>query len=325
MKLFQRMTSILTVAVIFLLALSQSASAQVPARFYWKSLVGGSAVPVIYMDASGNSNPMDPANFIIPDSSFEASVALGGYAQTFSLFDRSALVAALLPVGRISANASLFGQDFTESTNGYGDPTLEFVINLVGPPPIKNIPDQIRYEPGFSLDLLFDLIVPIGEYDDKQLLNMGQNRWYGRVATPIVWQIGSWVPGRRTTLEFLPSAWVFADNDDFMGHELSTDPKFQVEAHLTRDFHKDLWGSVDLNWMYGGQSSLDGNDGEDLDMLGMGFTLGYHVNENIQLTAGYMASVNDNDPGDLQMDVFKISLVFGWHPLIEGMKRLGAE
>ena len=325
MKLFRRMTSTLTVAVIFLLALSQSVSAQVPARFYWKSLVGGSAVPVIYMDASGNSNPMDPANFIIPDSSFEASVALGGYAQTFSLFDRSALVAALLPVGRISANASLFGLDFTESTNGYGDPTLEFVINLVGPPPIKNIPDQIRYEPGFSLDLLVDLIVPIGEYDDKQLLNMGQNRWYGRVATPIVWQIGSWVPGRRTTLEFLPSAWVFADNDDFMGHELSTDPKFQVEAHLTRDFHKDLWGSVDLNWMYGGQSSLDGNDGEDLDMLGMGFTLGYHVNENIQLTAGYMASVNDNDPGDLQMDVFKISLVFGWHPLIEGMKRLGAE
>ena len=325
MKLSWNLQTTLAAAMLLLLVLPHTVSAQVPARFYWKSLVGGGAVPVIYMDMSGNANPLDPAQFVVPESSFEASVALGGYARTFTLFDRSALVAALLPMGRISGGASLFGRDFTESTNGFGDPTLEFVINVLGPPPIKNIPQAMRYEPGFSLDLLVDLIVPVGEYDHDELLNMGQNRWYGRVAAPIVWQIGSWVPGRRTTLEFLPSVWVFDDNDDFVGHNLSTDPKFQVEAHLTRDFHKDLWGSLDVNWMGGGKSSLDGVDGEDLDMVGVGFTLGYQVSENIQLTAGYLASVSDNDPTDLQMDVFKVSLVFGWHPLVEGMKRLGGE
>jgi hypothetical protein len=154
---------------------------------------------------------------------------------------------------------------------------------------------------------------------------MGQNRWYGRVAAPIVWQIGSWVPGRRTTLELLPSVWAFDDNDDFVGETLSTDLKFQLEAHLTRDFHKDLWGSVDVNWVSGGKSSLNNLDGEDLDMVGVGFTLGYHVNENIQVTAGYLSSITDSDPGDLQMDIFKFTLVFGWHPLVEGMKRLGSE
>ena len=183
----------------------------------------------------------------------------------------------------------------------------------------------MRYEPGFSLDLLVDLIVPIGEYDDDVPLNMGQNRWYGRVAAPIVWQLGDWVPGRRTTLEFLPSIWLYGDNDDFVGQRLSTDPKFQLEAHLTRDFHKHLWGSVDMNYLAGGQSSINGNSGEDLDMLGMGFTLGYQLNENIQFTAGYMATINDSAPTDLRMDSFKLSLVFGWHPLIEGMKRLGGE
>ena len=69
----------------------------------------------------------------------------------------------------------------------------------------------------------------------------------------------------------------------------------------------------------------DGVNGEDLDMIGLGFTLGYHINENIQLTAGYLASVNDSAPTDLRMDSFKLSLVFGWHPLVEGMKRLGSE
>ena len=316
---------LLALAVFITITFPAPSDAQVPPRFYWKNLIGGSAVPVIYMDMSGNANPLDPAQFVIPESSVSASVALGGYARTFTLFNRSALVAALLPVGRISGEGSLFGRTFSQSTSGYGDPTLEFVVSLIGPPSIKNIPDAMRYEPGFSLDLLVDLIVPIGEYDADKALNIGQNRWYGRVGAPIVWQLGSWVPGRRTTLEFLPSVWLFGDNDDFVGHQLSTDPKFQLESHLTRDFHKHLWGSFDVNWMTGGKSSIDGVSGEDLDMLGLGFTLGYQINENIQLTAGYIASVNDSGPNDLRMDVFKLSLTFGWHPLVEGMKRLGNE
>ena len=309
-------------AMLITLALSTHASAQAPPRFYWKNLSGGNAIPVIYMDMSGNANPVDPAQVVIPDSSFDANIALGGYARTFTLFNRSALAAVLQPVGRISGDASIFGRTFRETAKGFGDPTLEFVINVVGPPSIKNIPDAIRYEPGFSLDLLADLIVPIGEYDDDELLNLGLNRWYGRIAAPVVWQLGPWVPGRRTTLEILPSVWIFGDNDDFVGHKLSTDPKFQVEAHLTRDFHKDIWGSVDVNWVTEGKTSIDGSGGEDLDMLGLGFTLGFQINENIQLTAGYLTSINDSGSTDLQMDIFKLSLVFGWHPRVEGMKRL---
>ena len=315
----------MAVAVFVMMMFPSTSDAQAPPRFYWKNLIGGNAVPLIYMDISGNANPLDGAQFVIPESNISASIALGGYARTFTLFNRPAMAAVLLPMGRVSGEGSLFGKTFSQSTSGYGDPTLEFVIGLIGPPPIKNIPDAMRYEPGFSLDLLVDLIVPIGEYDEDEALNMGLNRWYGRVAAPIVWQLGSWVPGRRTTLEFLPSIWLYGDNNDFVGHQLSTDPKFQVEGHLTRDFHKHLWGSVDMNYVSGGKSSIDGVSGEDLDMLGMGFTLGYHINDNIQFTAGYMASMNDSAPTDLRMDMFKLSLVFGWHPLVEGMKRLGGD
>ena len=321
-RLFQ---GFMAIVILVMMIFPVSAHAQVPARFYWKDLIGVNAVPLIFMDISGNANPLDGASFVIPGSSVEANVALGGYARTFTLFNRPAMAAALLSMGRVSGEASIFGKTYSQSTNGFGDPTLEFVIGLIGPPPIKNIPDSMRYEPGFSLDLLVDLIVPIGEYDNDVPLNMGQNRWYGRVAAPIVWQLGAWVPGRRTTLEFLPSIWLYGDNDDFVGRRLSTDPKFQLEAHLTRDFHELLWGSVDMNYMAGGKSSINGKGGEDLDMLGMGFTLGYHINDNIQITASYMATINDSAPTDLRMDSFKLSLVFGWHPLVEGMKRLGGE
>jgi hypothetical protein len=40
------------------------------------------------------------------------------------------------------------------------------------------------------------------------------------------------------------------------------------------------------------------------------------------MTVGYKSTVNDRAPGDLKMDGFMVSLVYGWHPIIEGMKRL---
>ena len=128
-----------------------------------------------------------------------------------------------------------------------------------------------------------DLAFPVGEYNNAQPLNLGQNRWYGRVGFPIVWQLGPWVPGRRTTLEFIPSVWFFSDNDDFVGTTLSTDPMFQLESHLTRDFHQHFWGSFDMTWMTGGQATLHGMQGEKVNNVGLGVSLGYHINENVQL------------------------------------------
>jgi hypothetical protein len=38
-----------------------------------------------------------------------------------------------------------------------------------------------------------------------------------------------------------------------------------------------------------------------------------------------MSTLNDNAPGDLRMNKFMVSLVYGWHPMIEGMQRLKEE
>ena len=115
--------------VAFMTAGAIPSSAQVPPRFYWKSLVGGRAVPVIGMSMSGNANPVDPAYNVTPDASFEATVALAGYAQTFTLFDRSATAAMLVPMGRLSGGAAIAGRTFGEQASGFGDPLLEMVVD----------------------------------------------------------------------------------------------------------------------------------------------------------------------------------------------------
>ena len=252
-------------------------------------------------------------------------MALTGYARTFSLFDRAALAAIIVPMGRISGDVMVAGRIVNQSANGFGDPTLEFDINLLGPPAQKNIPDVMRYEPGFSVDLLGDLMLPIGKYENDKALNLGQNRWYGRLGVPIVWQLGPWVPGRRTTLEIPPAVWLFGDNDDYVGKTMKTDPLFQLDAHVTRDFTEHFWGAIDGTWFYGGKATIDGVPGKRLNNLGVGLTLGYQINDNLNLTLGYKTTVDDSAPTDLRMDCFMVTLVYGWHPLVEGMKRLQGE
>ncbi len=301
------------------------AMSQVPPRFYWKTLSGANAVPLIVTSMSGNTNPFDAAHTVTPGADFEGTLALAGYARWFALFDHSAMAAVLLPMGRISGDVTVGGQAASQSVSGFGDPTVEFDLNLIGPKPQKSIPDVLRYEPGFSLDVIADLAIPIGEYDSSQPLNVGQNRWYGRIGFPVVWQLGAWVPGRRTTLELLPAVWLFGDNTDYVGRTLETDPLFQIDAHLTRDFTEHLWGSLDAAWYNGGKPAVDGVEGEELDNYGFGLTLGYQINDNLGLTFSYKSTASDNSPDDLQMDVFMISLVSGWHPIIEGSKRLKNE
>jgi hypothetical protein len=300
----------------------QQTLAQVPARFYWKTLSNANAVPLIFESLSGNTNPFDPAHTVTPGGSFDATIALAGYARTFTLFNRSAMGAIILPMGRVSGEVTAAGRTFSQSSRGFGDPMLEFDFNVLGPPAQKNIPDILRYAPGFSVDLLADLAIPVGEYDSSQPLNLGQNRWYGRVGAPIIWQLGAWVPGRRTTLEFLPAVWLFGTNDNYVGQQMKTDPMFQLDAHLTRDFTEQFWAALDGVWYNGGQASINGVAGEKLNNLGIGFTLGYQINDNLGLTAGYRSTVNDGAPGDLRMDRFMVSLVCGWHSIVEGAKRL---
>ena len=304
---------------------SMAANAQVPPRFYWKTLQGTSAVPVIALSVSGNVNPLDPSLILDPSASLSADVAIAGYAKMFPVWNKAAMLAVLVPMGRIEGDFLTTGGSLTrEASSGFGDPMVEFNINLIGPPPIMNLPDLMRYEPGFSLDLVVDLAFPLGQNDNTQSLNLGQNRWYGRIGAPIVWQLGPWIPARRTTLEIFPSVWFFGDNDDFVGQNLENDPTFELEAHLTRNFTSKFWASLDATYSSSGDVTIDSTTTSGSDMTLVGFTPGYQLNDSMQLTIGYKSTLNnDTASNDLHMSVFMVSFTTGWHRLIEGANRLG--
>jgi hypothetical protein len=320
--------NLIFIAFVLILTLSWPNAAHAQgdgARFYWKGLAGTNAIPVIGNSMGGNANPLDPSHDVIPGSNFTATMSMAGYAKMLPLFKRSALVSVIVPMGRITGDVSLNGLDYSATARGFGDPMVLFDINVIGPKAIMNIPDMLRYKPGFSLDVIGNLAIPIGNYDNTTPINIGQNRWYGRMGTPVVWQLGSWVPGKRTTFEFLPAIWLFSDNTDFVGKTMETEPMYQLEAHLTRDFMERVWGSLDVISYTGGKATVDGVEGSALNNLGVGATLGYQVNDNMQLNISYSSTVNDSKPEDLKMDGFRVTLLYGWHPLVEGMRRLKGE
>jgi len=315
----------IVVAVVFGMFGSMAANAQVPPRFYWKTLQGTNAVPIIALSASGNTNPLDPAYRFDPSASIDANVAIAGFAKMMPFGKKAGMLAILMPMGSIEGDANVGGLLTRQSSSGFGDPMIEFNMNLIGPPPIMNLPDMLRYEPGFSMDLVVDLAIPLGQYDNNQSLNLGQNRWYGRIGTPIVWQLGPWIPDRRTTLEIFPSFLLFGDNDDLVGETLESDPTFEIETHLTRNFTSNFWGSLDATYSSSGDTTIAGTTTSGSDMTLVGFTLGYQLNDSTQLTFGYKSTLNnDTASDDLHMSVFMISLTTGWHRLIEGANRLSS-
>ncbi len=313
----------LPVVLVALCALSPRVAEAQP-RYYWKSLDGSNVVPVIFETLSGNANPADPAHTVVPGANVSGTLGVAGYARMFSLFDRGAMAALIVPMGHISGTVTTPLATASQSANGFGDPMLEFDINVVGPRAQKNLADLVRYEPGFSLDVLADFAFPIGQYSSDQPLNLGQNRWYGRFGLPVVWQLGPWVPGERTTIEAIPALWWFANNTNYLdGKTLSTDVLFQLDGHVTRDLTSSLWVSLDVLWFLGGTTTVDGVRGDQLNNFGIGATAGYQITDNLMLTASYMMLVSSGSPNSLQMDKFTFSLLYGWHSIVEGARRLG--
>ena len=172
--------SIALVMVMLCVSISGMAQGDGP-RFYWKGLMGTNAVPVIANSMGGNANPYNPALSVIPGSDFKASMAMAGYAKMLPVGKRSGLVSLIVPMGNLTGTASLGGRSYSKTARGYGDPMLMFDVNVIGPKAIMNIPDMLRYQPKFSVDILGSLAIPIGTYDNQSPINMGQNRWYGRI------------------------------------------------------------------------------------------------------------------------------------------------
>jgi len=307
------------------------------ARAYWNGRDGTHALSFQYLNLNmqaTETTQFAPGQFIYPNSDTEASVAIATYAYHMTVLGRASSLAVnlvggsaeidvdtnLIPPGYLPPSVSP-GDSLNQSASGYGDPALQFVINLYGTSQLKSTVDLLNYEPGMTVDLATMLSVPVGQYDNDALVNMGQNRWFGRVALPMRYHFGTFAPGYMNSLEITPSVWLFDENDDLVGNSLENDPLWQLEGHLTHDFTPTLFGSLDLLYRGGFQSEINGDEvGDELNIGNVGFTLSYQLTDNAAIRMSYSSNVFGDD--DLDSSIIRLQFVYGWHPVMENTKKL---
>ena len=306
------------------------------ARAYWKTREGSTVISFQYLNlnlqASG-ALQFAPGEYIYPDSDVEGNLVVASWARHMTLFNRASSFAVNLAGGSVQADigASLPseflppgetpGVAFSQSSSGYADPTMQLDINLIGTSRLKSNVDLFNYEPTWTVDTAVMLGVPMGEYESDKLVNLGLNRWWGRIALPIKYHFGVFSPGYMGSFEITPSVWLFEDNDDFVGQTLENDPIWQLEAHLTQDFTRSFFGSIDLLYRKGFQSTIGGVEtGEELDIGDLGYTLNFTSTDNLMIRTSFSSNVFGDS--DVDNSLIRIQFVYVWHKSSENFKKL---
>ena len=326
-----RLPAIFATTIIILFFSGTALAVDDGARAYWKGRHGTQGFSIQYLNLdlqASDSQQFAPGQYVYPGADVEATLMIANYARNLVLFDRLSTVSLGVAGGSLDAAFDVGSSmsptplvAYSESASGYADPFVQLDVNLYGTPPMKRNFELYDYEPTWTIDVATMLGLPIGTYDSDKLVNLGQNRWFGRIALPVKYHFGVFAPGYMKSFELIPSVWLFAENDDFMGQKLENDPMLQVEAHLTSDFTRSLWGSLDLLYRSGFQSEIDGVEmGEELDIGDLGYTLNFQVNDNLGIRASFSSNVFGDS--DLDNSMIRLQLVYGWHNQMENIKKL---
>ena len=133
-------------------------------------------------------------------------------------------------------------------------------VNLVGALAMTPGDFQaLRANPRFQLGLKLKLVLPTGHYEKGRLVNVGANRWAGKI------ELGSVIPLMpRWLLELQAGAWFFGADDDFITGKREQDPIYSAGVHVIRRFRPGFWASLDANYFTGGRQTIGGDPLRDL-------------------------------------------------------------
>jgi Putative MetA-pathway of phenol degradation len=270
---------------------------------------GTNVLSFTYMNLSTNLNFSQ--SLLIKNSSLELNIYVPTYQRYFSIGGRLSEVTFSPIVGSLSGTATVASRVFNSPLeSGFFDPYIGFRIGLVGAPALKPA-EFMKHKQGFQLYALAGVYLPLGAYKSGRPVNLGTNRWATRLGAPMVMPFGN--PARPVDLEVVPSVTLFSTNDAPFGAAMRREqqPLLQIENHLSYNVLKKLWGSLDLRYQYGGQTTTDGvPDDNGLQQLGGGVTLGYAITSKLQAQAGYGDLIYKNDGSHGRMWRFRGVYVF---------------
>jgi len=275
-------------------------------RAYWPAPKGLKLVTLAYQYSTGDILT-DPSLPIVGLDS-RLSLAQLSYQQSFSLAGRTANAQINLPYTWGTNAGEILGETRRRTISGWADVTARLSVNLLGAPTMDRAAFQeLRANPRPILGVSLDLLAPTGGYEPGRLINVGSNRWAIKPA------LGYIYPMRRKWLaEFDLGVWIFGDNDEFLGTTREQNPIASGEFHLIKRVRPGFWFSLDLNYYYGGRSTVGGVLRADLQRNSRaGGTLVFPFRRHHAIRASYSTGTVTTSGGDFE--ILSLVYVYAWN------------
>jgi hypothetical protein len=275
-------------------------------RAYWPAPNGTKVVVLGYSYSTGDI-VTDPTLPVVGVDS-KVNVGVVGYGHTFNLAGRTANLLVQLPVSWGTTVGEVEGVPQRRDVSGLADFGARLAVNLVGAPTMSGDDFQtLRQNPRPVLGVSLEVKAPTGDYEADKVINIGTNRW------AIKPEDGFVNPLRPTwLLEFALGAWLFGDNDDFLGQLRKQEAVVVSELHLIKRLKPGFWASFDLNFFTGGRNFLAGEPTETLQRNSrLGATLMFPFKRGHAIKAGYSTGFVTRTGGNWNR--FVLSYLYAWN------------
>lgn len=247
-----------TVVVFTLCLVSRVLSGQgLSPRAYVVSPVHFNAVTLTYTLQDGNV--VFDTSIPITGSTGRIGTETATLFHSFNFFGRSANLNVSLPYSIGHFQADVNGETIKLYRSGLNSTTIRLSANLFGAPAMT--PGEFgKWHQKLIVGASLTVSTATGQYDGRRLINIGNNRWAFKPEIGLSRRWNKWL------LDAYGAVWFFTPNDNFYSNAPgSTGPNRQtqnpmgvVETHLSYDAKPRLWFSLDGNYWYGGETSLNG-------------------------------------------------------------------
>jgi hypothetical protein len=296
----------LYVGVVCLLLLARIAVAQELEPRRWAHLpVGVNFVGAgyAYNDADIFFNPA----LQLEDVTSEVHTALVSYVRVLDVFGKTGRFDVLLPYSIGRWEGLLEGQPASTRRSGFKDPKFRFAVNLLGSPAQSRV-EFGQFKAGTIVGAALEVTVPVGNYREDRLINLGGNRWSFRPQIGVVHNWNKWAA------EITASAWFYTDNDEFsIDQRWEKDPLFAVQSHLIYTFHPGLWASLSGAYGGGARSTIDGVEIQDkTEKFLWAASFGFPINARQGFKIVYMrGDTKVNTGNDYDRFILAYSMMWG--------------
>jgi Putative MetA-pathway of phenol degradation len=181
------------------------------------------------------------------------------YYHALNFFGRSANLTVALPYGVGNLQGHVLGAEGHLYRSGLLDSIYRFSVNLKGGPAMP-LEEMRKWRQKMLIGVSLKVVAPTGQYDPTKLINLGYNRWAFKPEVGYSQRWGHWV------VDTYGAVWFYTTNPEFFSRNQyfpgtqtqSEKPVAIFEGHLMYDFKPRLWVSLDGNFWYGGETSLNG-------------------------------------------------------------------